>query len=246
MSVQVADQRCVAFPTTILCRIYRQLMSAFSMCRSFPSPSLTFSYASPYIGAIYPSALPTYVADSALQVITAVVYNLPVYFSSVRYSVLWGMPGPAQQTVTPVVPTFAAAIAAETNPDGSVNISIPLPSYKPQPTSKSVNFGAGSNIPLELLVLPPSATASTPISTTPITAQTLFSYTPPTITGVSVVRARFANSSATNGSSTDTLAVACPFAPNDPVWPCSGINTTGGPLLMVVIEVRRGFWGSRV
>lgn len=176
---------------------------------------------------------------TALQVVTAIVFNLPVYYSSVRYAVLWGMPGPAQQTVTPDVPTYAAAIAAETNPDGSVNISIPLPVYKPQPASSPVNFGAGSSIPVELLVLPPSISASTPIATTPVTSQTLFSYDPPRITGVSVVRARFTNTSSTNDSSTDSLAVACPFAPNDPVWPCTGINTTGGPLLMVVIEVRR-------
>ena len=188
--------------------------------------SASFSYAAPAIAGLFPSHYPTYVANTAPQIVTLVVFNLPVFDASVRFSLLWSL-GSAQRTITPIVPSSAAAIAAATNSDGSMNISFALPT-----------FGAGQNIPVQLLVLPASVAASAPISSTQVNDASLFSYDGPVITGVSVVRARFTNTSAPVNSSVDSLAVPCPFAANDPVWPCSGYNTSGGALLMVVIEVR--------
>lgn len=86
---------------------------------------------------------------------------------------------------------------------------------------------------------------SSPVAVTPITPACLFSYAPPVITGIAVVRARFTNASApqnsTSGGAKDTLAVPCPFPPGDPFWSCELV--TNASLLMIVIQVRtlRGF-----
>ena len=95
---------------------------------------------------------------------------------------------------------------------------------------------------MQILILPSGAAATTPVASTPITPVSMFSYHPPVITGIAVVRARFTNqtalalgANATSSAVTDSLAVPCPFPVGDPFWSCAEISNAS--LLMVVIEV---------
>jgi hypothetical protein len=168
--------------------------------------------------------LPTYVSGPA-QIVTVVVANLPVYDPFSRFEIQWAI-GALQQLITPTPLATDAAKAAARNPDGSVNISFALPQY-----------GSGLALPIQVNILPTSLT--TPVATTPVTPACLFNYVPPVITGVAVVRARFTNAStslnSTDSGTKDTLAVACPFPPSDPVWSCA--MATNASLLMIVIQV---------
>ena len=135
------------------------------------------------------------------QFATLVTTGLPLLDPSTRILVRFG----ASVIVPSGLPNTLAGIAAATNADGSVNISVPLPSE-----------GAGTGIPIALLCMRGNALVSS--SPTAGVGAGTFSYEDPSISGVAVTRPLF------NGS--------CPFPASAA---SAGWSCTNAALLLVSV-----------
>ena len=118
------------------------------------APSLaTTSYASPSILAVTPASAPQFYDPASPVLFTLTTLNLPLLSQyAVFVQVGNGPPTlgpPYLRVAAPFLPTYPAAIAAATNADGSVNITLALP--PPEWASGSGAAGAppGTNLALD-------------------------------------------------------------------------------------------------
>jgi hypothetical protein len=198
---------------------------------SLPSDAV-FSYAPPEIIAIVPPSAPTESDPRSPTIITIVAKNLPLLDPLSRIGVLFGNE-PFSIQRPPAVPQGAAAVKLATNPDGSANVTFPLP-----------NSGSAQNVAVRITITPVGSTNPSFISPVVYRQGTAseyaasFSYQKPTIDNVIVSRARFVLPAVMGGPNTTAAidaekangAVPCPF-PYDPVtgaqsgaWNCKDLS----------------------
>jgi hypothetical protein len=128
--------------------------------------------------------------------------------------------GSVYRIITPVLPSTDAGRMAATNQDGTINVTISIPT----------DMG-GFGIPVQILIIAasvtsPSTSAATAMSD--ISADNKFSYTDPQVQSLVVVRPRFL---AANSTAIDTFNIPCPFTVSDLPWACADSS-----LLMLVIS----------
>ena len=171
----------------------------------------TFSYAVPTIAYIAPTRAGTYSNPTAAQVVTVFARNLPLLDSTTLYRVTLGQ-GAYAQTRDISLPTGLglAGIAAKTNADGTLNGTFTLP-------QDGAGFGLGVSINVYQ-----GSLSSLSAATNATRDMSIFSYSDPVISSVTVTRALFW----TPGNGTVNPGgdfVACPSWPAP--WSCTDSST---------------------
>ena len=218
---------------------------------SSPSAVRT-SYAAPIIVSVSPKNINTRYDPASPIILTLATRFLPVKSFSFAIFVQFGnadvsssVGTPILRTLVPVVPS-AGGLAGATNVDGTVNITIALPSfswtqsgldvtstcllhdgwyYAGQAPSCMVPDLAGAQVGLRLLVLPASlsdvknasvALAAAVGSYSELSPAASISFNPPTISGVVVSLPPWVMGGNIMGGNT----TPCPFANAAPTWDC--------------------------
>ena len=189
--------------------------------------SATLSYAPPSIIGVWPTSAPTAPPLGGLPtLVTLTVANLPLLDLTTAVTVGFGT-----TLITPsLLPRSPATVAAASNPDGSVNISFPLPSV-----------GAGSGIPLTVRCTQEGG-AGNLVSVSAVTPVATFSYDDPVVSGISAVYPLWNGSAAAvpalaaGATGFNAVSFPCPFATSSQVsWWC------GDPTLLLVTVTGSNF-----
>jgi hypothetical protein len=192
---------------------------------STSSPAASFSFALPSVDALTPVRAGTFSSKDKPTVITVAARNLPLRDPNTRITLTFGNVNPDIRPLD--VPQGLASIAAATNPDGTVNVSFPLP-----------EDGGGLAQGVRFLLGP--VTTTVPAYTTPVSNASAYDYSDPFVSAVVVTRARFVPED--GGNTSYGGAVPCPF---DNGWAVGAAWSCADPLLHRIEITGRDF-GSRL
>ena len=168
-----------------------------------------FSFAVPMIQWLTPNHGPTLSPASNPTTITMAVLNAPLLDPQSSVLVQIGV-SPKWATVPALVPQGADNIAANTNDDGSVNITFPLP----------LAFG-GQDLGVRVVVQ--STITGALLTASPVNNASLFSYDPPVITSMFMMPVNFTSvPGAGMNPQSSTGPYTCPgWSAATPLWSCN-------------------------